>query len=283
MKKPRVPPGPMAWVMSFLAFQGAWFACVLGAARGEPGEGIAIAVLVCGVQLALSPARGADLALAGGAVGLGLAWDTAMLRTGVVAYASPGPIEGWAPAWILALWLLFATLLRGPLRFLHGRWVLAALLGGGGGALSYLSAVRLGAGSFRDLREAMLVLGLGWAVMTPLLIEAARRFERRRVARMAPSKCIELKSPSVGCRLVGLQDCSVQSITSGRPCSRVALPCAPDARHSRCGRSPPSPICSRPDPHAHVSPDVLLGVGDTEAIATGALQRAPLADPGANL
>jgi len=140
---------------------------------------VVVVVVVWGVQLALSPARREDLWLAGAAVALGLLWDTAMLRTGVVAYASPGPVPGWAPAWILALWLLFATLLRGPLQWLHGRWRLSALLGGIGGAFSYWSAVRLGAGYFPHLQAALLVLGLGWAVMTPLLTELARRLEAR--------------------------------------------------------------------------------------------------------
>jgi len=164
-------------IASFLAFQGGWFACVLGAARGRSDLGVVVVLLVCGVQLALSAARREDLALASGALALGLIWDTAMLRFGVVDYASPGPVQGWAPSWILALWILFATLLRGPLRWLHGRTSLAALLGGVGGPLSYLSAVRLGAGSFKNIEVAMLVLGLGWAVMTPLLAELARRLE----------------------------------------------------------------------------------------------------------
>jgi len=77
--------------------------------------------------------------------------------------------------------LLFATLLRGPpqwllqwlLQWLHGRWWLSALLGGIGGAFSYWSAVRLGAG-----------LGLGWAVMPPA---ADRAREAARGPWLSPS------------------------------------------------------------------------------------------------
>jgi hypothetical protein len=166
--------------LRLLAVQGAWFCCVLGAARGKPGAGEAVVALVCCVQLALSPARRQELVLACAAAALGLLWDTALLRAGVVEYASPGPVPGWAPGWILALWLLFATLLREPLQWLQGRWLTAALLGGAGGALSYLSAVRLGAGHFRNIQEAMWVLGLGWALMTPMLTELARRLAARR-------------------------------------------------------------------------------------------------------
>lgn len=170
-------------VLQFMAFQGAWFLCVLGAARGRPGLGIAVAALICGVRLAVSSARWEDLVLICAAATLGLSWDTAMLRTGVVEYASPGPVPGWAPAWIVALWALFGTLLSGPLRWLRGRWLLAAVLGGAGGAVSYLCAVRLGAGSFTDPGQAMLVLGSGWACMTLLLTELARQLEARRSVR----------------------------------------------------------------------------------------------------
>ena len=170
-------------LITFLAFQGAWFACVLGAAHGVPMLGIAAVVAAVAVQLAMSSARLHDAALIAAALVIGLAWDTAMARAGIVIYASPGQFPAWAPAWILALWALFATLLREPLRWLHGRWWLAAIIGGVSGALSYLGAVRLGAGSIPDPRLAMLVLAAGWAAFTPVLIESARWLcARERVA-----------------------------------------------------------------------------------------------------
>lgn len=166
-------------VAQFGLFQGAWFACVLGAAHDRVGLGVlAVAVAVL-VNWSLSDRRGAELALTALALLLGLAWDTRMLRGGWVHYASPGPLPLWAPAWILALWALFASLLRGPLSWLQGRPLLAAALGGVGGPLSYLAAVRLGAGSFPDATTSMAVLAAGWAVMTPALTEAAGWMSRR--------------------------------------------------------------------------------------------------------
>lgn len=170
----------MIGLAQFCLFQAAWFACVLGAAHGQVAAGVMAVAAVVLLHLAVSPARAADLALTVLAMLVGLAWDSAMVRQGWVQYASPGPLPQLAPIWILALWALFATLLRGPLAWLHGRPLLAAVLGAIGGPLSYLAAVRLGAGSFPDPAVALAVLGAGWAVMTPALIESARRLGRRR-------------------------------------------------------------------------------------------------------
>lgn len=170
-------------VLNLLAFQLAWFACVLSAASDVPAWGIAAAVAAVCLQLLLGNAAGRDAVLVIVAMLIGLAWDTSMARIGVVQYASPGPVVGFAPAWILALWALFATTLREPLRWLHGRWRLAAFFGGVGGALSYWGAVRLGAGHFPDFALAMAVLAAGWAVITPALVEFASWLDTRKPIR----------------------------------------------------------------------------------------------------
>jgi len=160
-------------------FEGAWFACVLGAAHGWPWLGVAIAALVVAGLLARSARPAVDGALIAAAVVVGLAWDTAMLQAGWIAYAAPGPLPMLAPAWILALWALLAITLREPLRWLHRRPALAALLGALGGPLSYAGAERLGACTLAQPRAALLALALGWAAITPLLLLLARRWEAR--------------------------------------------------------------------------------------------------------
>ena len=165
-------------VGGFVLFQAAWFACVIGAARGESALGVAAVVAVLAVLLALSSDRGAELRLIAIALALGLVWDTLLARTGIVDYASPVPQSGWAPAWILALWALFAPMLRESMRWLHGRPLVGALFGGVGGALSYAAAERLGACRFPDPALALTVLGAGWAVIIPLLLAAAQRLDR---------------------------------------------------------------------------------------------------------
>jgi hypothetical protein len=166
----------------FVLFQAAWFACVIGAARGQVALGIAAVVAVVAILLAWSTRPGADLRLVLLALVIGVVWDSLLARTGVVEYASPGPLPEWAPVWILALWALFAPMLREPMRWLHGRPALAALFGGVGGALSYAAAERLGACAFPNPVLAIAVLGAGWSLFVPLLLSAAQRLDRATVS-----------------------------------------------------------------------------------------------------
>jgi hypothetical protein len=173
---PRAPA--LRLLASLAAFQAAWFACVLFAARGEPLAAVASVLAAMVLHCAWSDSRRADAWLVLAALAIGVAWDSALALNGIVHYAAPWPAIGAAPIWILALWALFATTLRQPLRWLHGRPVLAALFGGIGGPLSYAAAARLGACTLPAGNLSMAVLGIGWAIATPLLLHLARRLER---------------------------------------------------------------------------------------------------------
>lgn len=174
-----VPGRALSVVATLVAFEGAWFACVLGAAHGWPWAGTAVALAAVTGFVALSAKPGVDAALIVVALAIGLAWDSAMAWCGWISYAEPGPLPQLAPAWILALWALFAVVLRGPLRWLHARLALAALLGALGGPLSYAAAARMGAITLVQPARAMLAPALGWAAITPLLLVLARRWNAR--------------------------------------------------------------------------------------------------------
>lgn len=177
--------GSRTWrlAVGFAVFQAAWFACVIGAARAASGWGVGAVAAALVWLLAASDRRRVDGQLVLVAIATGVVWDTLLLRAGVVDYASPGPVSDLAPAWILALWALWGVVLREPLRWLHGRPVAAALLGGVGGALSYAAAARLGACRFADPTLAMVVLAAGWALITPLQLALARRWDAKEPAR----------------------------------------------------------------------------------------------------
>jgi hypothetical protein len=109
---------------------------------------------------------------------IGAVWDSLTGATGWLHFAG-APAVGWlAPAWIVAMWTLFATLLNVCLRWLRPRPWLAALFGLLGGPIAYYGGARLGAVSFTNLSAALLLQGAGWALLTPLLIRLGERFER---------------------------------------------------------------------------------------------------------
>lgn len=171
------PPWPrgVRLALQVALYEMAWLAGVLGAAKGHAGAGIVVVAVVVAVQMATSDSPLHEAALATCATVLGLCLDSVLSASGLVAYAGSDGPSALAPAWIVAQWALFATLLRGPLVWLHRRLVPAALLGAVGGPLAYLAGERLGACSLVYPVPAIVALALGWAAATPLLLVLARR------------------------------------------------------------------------------------------------------------
>ena len=175
-------PAAAGVVVNFAAFQLGWFACVLGAARGMPWVGTAVAAAIVGVHVARAARPRAELKLIGVALLIGLAWDSLLLTLGWLDFASGVVIDGVAPPWILALWALFAMTLNGSLGWLKHRPGVAALLGAVAGPLAYWGGAKLGAVVLVQPVPAMVALSVGWAIFTPLLASLARRFDGMRKA-----------------------------------------------------------------------------------------------------
>jgi hypothetical protein len=76
---------------------------------------------------------------------LGFCVDSVHLRAGVFALLGEPRFPFLRPPWLVALWALFGTTLRGSLGWLAGRYRLSAALGAVGGALSYVGGTKLGA------------------------------------------------------------------------------------------------------------------------------------------
>lgn len=80
------------------------------------------------------------------------------------------------PLWLSCLWPAFATTLGHAFAGFRARPVAAALVGGIGGALSYVAGTRLSPVEFADPVIGPIVLGVTWAIMFPLLLRLAARF-----------------------------------------------------------------------------------------------------------
>ncbi len=166
----------MRFWINIVGYQLVWFAIVISASRGQPWWGIASALLFVGLQFRYSSTRSADGRAMVAAFIFGFLLDGTLAVTGSLQYASP-LLSVPAPIWILTLWMAFAMTLNHSMSFLHGKPALAALLGGIGGPLAYLSAARgFDAVVFaKPAWHAIALLALGWAVALAALAILTQR------------------------------------------------------------------------------------------------------------
>lgn len=179
----------MLSVLPILAFQAVWLTCALGAASGTNWPGVIAAAVLATWHLSTvpNPKRAVrTLALAGL---LGVVAETALALSGLVTFAAtvrPLPI----PAWIVALWIAFATTLPVLSRWIGPesgpRWPWnAGALGLVGGPLAYIAGERLGAltmapGAANEAGAwawwgAVMAVAIVWAVAAPVLLALRAR------------------------------------------------------------------------------------------------------------
>jgi len=170
-------PSRARQLANFALFEGAWFACIVGVARGAPALGTAavLAALAWHVAISARPAR--ELALAAALAGIGLVAESLIAAQGHVVYAARQPLAWLAPYWIVALWAQFAMAPNVTLRWLKRRPWLAALLGAVVGPLSFVGGVRLGAARFVDAPAALAMLAVQWALLMPLVMALSDRLD----------------------------------------------------------------------------------------------------------
>lgn len=161
-------------ILNLAFYQLGWFCCLLGAARGYPLAGAGVALLLVGVHLLLSDARGKEVQLLLLSGLFGLLVDSLQQGFDLLRFRGDGVLFG-LPPWIVVVWIQFATLFRFALAWLRGRNLLAAGLGLVGGPLAYWAGVRLGAAEFgASPVQSLVVLGLVWSIAMPLLLQLSR-------------------------------------------------------------------------------------------------------------
>jgi hypothetical protein len=161
-------------LISFIAFQLCWFACVGGAARGVPWLGPVVVAAYAAAWLRTIPPRSErtrQLRFIGLAGTIGYAADSALVLSGVLAFP-PHAVLGWpSTAWMVALWVLQAATLRGVMSWLEGRFAWSAVVGAIGGPLAYLAGERMGAAVLGPSRSAALAaIAVEWALAMPCLV-----------------------------------------------------------------------------------------------------------------
>ncbi|MFY8133761.1 MAG: DUF2878 domain-containing protein [Aquimonas sp.] len=169
----------MKLLANIVCFQLVWMATVGGAAQGLWWAGPLAVALFAAWQVPLSSAPRADLKLMAIAAVAGFAIDSALVLSGLLTFSTPVPWDFAAPIWIIALWVAFALTLNHSMDSLKRRPVLAVLLGLIGGPLAYWVAAHVW--NAVDLNGSTLlglgVIGLVWALITPLLLALAERLK----------------------------------------------------------------------------------------------------------
>lgn len=169
-------------IINFVLFQIGWFACVIGAAKQLPWLGVIVVACIFVWHVNQAKQAKPELILLLIALLIGGIYDQLMLSSNLITYQSHGWSNNLVPPWILALWALFVTILNVSLRWLkdiksRSKWLVAVLFGAIGGPLAYMGAEKLGAVTLNSMPISYIALGLGWAVLTPLLLRISQKFD----------------------------------------------------------------------------------------------------------
>lgn len=188
MNHPLRPPAAQSVQQSwwpaayFVLGQAGWFACVVGAARAQPGVGVGVVLLLLGLHLWRARRPREELKLIVIVMLLGGVWESLLINLGLLVYSGSDLASHVAPLWLLALWGLLAAQLNSTYRWLRARPLVAALLGAVAGPLSFRAGAALGALRFAQPGMALLALALGWAALLPLVTRLAQRYDGINVA-----------------------------------------------------------------------------------------------------
>ena len=166
----------LATLVNQLGVNGVWFACILGASGGQPWIGTVSALVWIAWVLANHDHWPRELGVVLFAGAIGLVADLVLIRFGGLHYVGlePGALPG--PHWIVALWMSFGTSLNVSFAWMHGRPLVAAILGAVFGPLAYVGGRKLGAVTFGPPdTEPLLWLAAVWGIAMPLLILVAAR------------------------------------------------------------------------------------------------------------
>ena len=178
----------MTLIINIVIFQVGWLACVLGAANGLPLAGVIFVVAAVAYHLYRADEPRAEAWLIVISAMIGAAWESSLVATGLLVYPSGMLIDGAAPYWIVALWVVFATTFNVSLRWFKQHLWLAALFGAIGGPLAFFAGERLGGVVFTDYPLGLGALALGWALLMPAMMLLAERYNGFREApRMSPA------------------------------------------------------------------------------------------------
>ncbi|MFC1782798.1 DUF2878 domain-containing protein [Planctomycetota bacterium] len=165
----------LLFIINIISFEIGWFASILGAAHGYFWLGPVVIVGLMILHFCLHKNWTAEIRLFSLCIFIGFGFDSLFIWLGIYE-----PKRGWLPyplttAWLVAMWVNFAMTLNVSLRRLQHLLSGAVVLGGIAGPLAYYGGHKLQAMQITEpLLKNLLLTGLGWAIVTPVLFYLAR-------------------------------------------------------------------------------------------------------------
>jgi hypothetical protein len=170
-------------IRNFLLFQTGWFACVLGGAYQLPLLGSSIAVFIIALHLWLASDAMAELKLLLISLTIGLVFESLMVTLKLAHYDSGILLTGMAPHWMILMWPLFATTLNVSMSWMKRLdLLLVSLLGAVLAPFAYFAGAGMQAVVFDDKLLSLFMIALGWALLLPVLVTSANRFNGYAIA-----------------------------------------------------------------------------------------------------
>ena len=162
----------MKKVANFVLFQASWFALVLSVEKTWTWLAFAFVAVALALHfLWISDNARRDALLVAIVSPLGLVLDTALAHGAVLQYRGAELLGFFAPAWILALWAVFAMTFHSSMSWMQGRYKAAAWFAGLGAPLSYAAAARSSAVAFMDPTwRSVAIVAVSWALAMPLFL-----------------------------------------------------------------------------------------------------------------
>ena len=159
-------------IINFLLFQIGWFACVLSGAAGLNSPSLLFTAAFLFVHFRFYPWKLTDYKLVLAAILIGVILDSSWSAWGLMAYQAQ-TIEPIAPWWIWCLWINFALTLNHSMSWLLKHRLLAGILSAVASPVSYYAGSRLGALQWLQPEILIIVLGISWGLVIPLLLTLA--------------------------------------------------------------------------------------------------------------
>ena len=164
-------------IINFVLFQVGWFIGVLGATYNQTYFALTLSIVILMVHFAIIKNRILELKLIIIAGLIGLLFDGALLNFDLIIYNDPGLPYPLTPIWIVMLWMFFAMTLNHSLAWLRQKIYISILFGALGGPLAYIAGEKLGAITLLST-NSIIILSIGWAFITPVLLIIANRLNR---------------------------------------------------------------------------------------------------------